>query len=161
MTIILIATQKQRRYTEAGFQAMKQFKKYSRKGLAGFMSIWLSGIALLFFCQLPARANGVDSCPLARVSKGHCDHAGSAEKSKSESFSQSTAQAFDCCSFIPAVFDKTRKIDRHPHPAGIGEKTVPLRLKIRPARRSWPKSVQASNLPAPGRIFIKNHALRI
>jgi len=159
VTIILIATQKQRRYTEVGFQAMKQIRKYCRKGLAGFMSIWISGIALLLFCQLPARAGGSDYCPLARAAKSHCDH--STRKSNSDSFSQSTAQSFDCCAFIPAVFDKTRKIDRHPHPANIGEKPVPLRLKIRPVRRDWPKTIHASYRSLPNRIFIKNHAIRI
>jgi hypothetical protein len=138
---------------------MKQIGKYSRKGLAGFMSIWLSGIALLLFCQLPARASGSDYCPLTRAAKSHCDRA--TQQSKTESFSQSTPEAFDCCAFIPAVFDKTRKIDRHPQPAGIAEKPEPLRLKIRPVRHDWPKGTYAFYLPVPDRIFIKLHALRI
>src|SRR4051794_3916831 len=83
-------------------QAMKQFRKNCRKTLAGFMSIWLSGIALLLFCQLPARAAGSDFCPLARASKGHCDHA--AKTTKSDLITPSTSEAFDCCGFIPAVF---------------------------------------------------------
>ncbi|PYS98495.1 MAG: hypothetical protein DMF63_15810 [Acidobacteria bacterium] len=138
---------------------MKRVKKYCRKTLAGFMSLWISGIALLFFCQMPARAAGAEFCPLAKVSKGHCDH--SSKKSKSDLFSQSTPQAFDCCGFIPAVFDKTRKIERHKQPASVGEKQLPFRLKVRPARSGWPKATQASYPPNPGRIFIRHHALRI
>jgi hypothetical protein len=138
---------------------MKQFRKNCRKTLAGFMSLWLSGVALLLFCQLPARAAGSDFCPLARASKGHCDHA--AKTTKSKLISQRTSEAFDCCGFIPAMFDKTRKVERHKQPADIGEKPVPFRLKIRPVRRDWPKAVQASFQGVPGRIFIKHHALRI
>jgi hypothetical protein len=138
---------------------MKQFKKNCRKTLAGFMSIWISGIALLFFCQSPARANGPDSCALSKASKRHCDH--SARKDDSELFSQRTSKSFDCCGFLPAVFDKARKIERNTHPAGIGEKPVPFRLKIRPVRRGWPRATFASYRPIPERIFIKNRALRI
>jgi hypothetical protein len=138
---------------------MKHLDKYCRKALAAVMSIWLSGIALLLFCQLPARANGSDYCPLAKVAKGHCDHTD--KKGNSTQFSQSSSQAFDCCSFIPAVFDKTRKVERHKQPASVGEKTLPLRLRIRPERHSWPKTVHASYRLAPDHIFIKHHALRI
>ena len=141
---------------------MKQFRKYFRKSLAGFMSIWISGIALLLFCQLPARAKGSDFCPLAKASKSHCDHAAQKNKSnKSELFSQKTSQSFDCCSFIPAVFDKNRKLERNKQPATPAEKTEPYRLKIRPPRTGWPKATRASHQPIPDRIFIKHRALRI
>jgi len=138
---------------------MTRIGKYCRRTTAGILSIWLSGIALLLFCQLPAKAAGEDFCPLAKASHGHCER--SKDKNESELVSNPTPQSFDCCAFIPAVFDKTRKIDRKPQPAGIIQKTVPLRLKIRPVRRDWPKAMNAWARPAQGRMFIKHHALRI
>ena len=141
---------------------MKQFRKYCRKTLAGFMSVWLSGIALLLFCQTPAQAKGSDFCPLAKASKAksHCNHSTS-RNSKSDLFTQRAPESVDCCAFIPAIFDKNRKKDRHPQPVTVTEKPVQLRLKIRPARRGWQKMVQATFRASPGRIFIKHRALRI
>jgi hypothetical protein len=123
------------------------------------MSVWISGIALLLFCQLPARASGTDFCPLSKASKRHCDH--STKKGPQEQFSQNTSQSFDCCGFLPAVFDKNRKTERKSQPAGAGQRLEPFRLKIRPARRGWPKATLTSTPPVPERIFIKHRSLRI
>jgi hypothetical protein len=141
---------------------MKQFRKYYRKSLAGFMSIWITGVALLLFCQLPAHAKGADFCPLAKASKSHCDHGARKSKSdKSDLFSRNTPQSFDCCSFIPAVFDKNRKLERNKQPATPAVKTEPYRLKMRPPRIGWPKAARASHQLVPERIFIKHRVLRM
>lgn len=144
----------------AATAVMTRFRKYSRRAVAAFLSIWLSGIAFLLFCQLPAKAAGEDFCPLAKASRGHCDR--SSDKTKRELVSNGTSQSFDCCSFLPAVFDKSRKLER-----GVKGLVAPKaedhtisRPRLAPITIR-PPSDYTSYVPIRDRIFIRNRVFRI
>ena len=75
------------------------------------MSVWLSGIVFLFCCEtMNAATSEADSCPLAKMS-AHCDKT---EKANTASVLVAGTQSdrVDCCGFLPAVFDKNRKLER-------------------------------------------------
>lgn len=95
-------------------------RRNAKQLTAGFLSIWLSGVVLLLCCgNMEARAAeaAADSCPLARMS--HCDKQRQARSDSDENnpdFAgvQKQSQTFDCCGFLPKVFDKARKIEKIP-----------------------------------------------
>jgi len=76
------------------------------------MIFWLSGVLFLFCCgTMEARAADAELCPLAAKGGSHCN------KSKKENGApvvskRSGDSNFECCGFLPAVFDKTRKIEK-------------------------------------------------
>lgn len=85
-------------------------KKYIRISLAGFMSVWLSGVVFLFCCQgTAAAAVDSDHCPMAKMSS-NCDKA-KQQNSKADFVESTVPACVDCCAFLPAVFDKTRKVE--------------------------------------------------
>ncbi len=87
-----------------------KFKHYIRVTLAGFMSVWLSGVVFLFCCQgTAAAAIEADHCPMAKMSS-HCDKA-KQQTSNADFFERAAPACVDCCAFLPAVFDKTRKVE--------------------------------------------------
>jgi len=89
----------------------KTLKRYIRLSLAGFMSVWLSGVVFLLCCEkMSAAMSEADSCPLAKMS-AHCDKT---EKTNAASVLVAGTQSdrVDCCGFLPAVFDKNRKLER-------------------------------------------------
>ena len=88
--------------------SLQQIKKIAHKTLAGSMAVWLSGIVFLFCCQEMSAATQPEFCPLAKMS-GHCDKADL--NSDSSVVENTSAQHFDCCAFLPVVFDKARKVD--------------------------------------------------
>ena len=139
---------------------MTRIRKYSKRTIAAFMSVWLSGIAFLLVCPVPAKAAGDDYCPLTRASSSHCDRA--SDKNKSERVSKGTSQAFDCCAFLPAVFDKVRKLERGT-PDLVAPKTAE-HVITRPhlvLARVRPPSGYVSYVPVRDRIFIRHHVIRI
>jgi hypothetical protein len=89
---------------------------FSQRIIASVLVIWLSGVVLLFCCEnMKAQAAEADSCPLAKTS--HCDkQAGVADNPDAARF-QTESHAFDCCGFLPKVFDKARKIEKNPQVA--------------------------------------------
>lgn len=99
----------------------------TKRVFAGLLALWMSGIVFLFCCgAMPnAKAQGLDaeSCPLAK--KGHhCDKS-TGEKSPSDEnavrFDANLADdsSFDCCGFLPLVFDRARKTENIKQVAAI------------------------------------------
>lgn len=134
-------------------------RQFLRKPLAAFITIWLSGFAMLALCQLPARAAGPEHCPLAKPTVAHCNK--TKANAKADLVSTGTSQAFDCCGFIPAVFDKARKLER-------GMAAVEPAAGVAISTRRLPREVRAirvtsytSYRPIKDRIFIKNRVFRI
>lgn len=82
----------------------------ARRALAATMAVWLSGLVFLFCCEkLYAKTAPASKCPLERLSK-HCD------KTNKKDLVRVTSESSDrgcenCCVFLPAVFDKARKIE--------------------------------------------------
>jgi hypothetical protein len=142
---------------------MKQFRKNSRKALAAGMSVWLSGVVFLFFCYMPMAASASEYCPLAKSSAaaGHCNK--SRNTKNSQLASHSSSQALDCCGFMPAVFDKTRKVEREIHTAQPSSKPAISQGRFAPAPQRDPQTTRfyASISILQKKIFIKHGAFRI
>jgi hypothetical protein len=93
---------------------MKNFSaKSATKSIAAFMVFWLSGVLFLLCCgTMQAQAAEKEFCPLAAKGKSHCDKAKKDNDLPSVS-KKSDNLNFECCGFLPAVFDKTRKIEKN------------------------------------------------
>jgi hypothetical protein len=87
--------------------------KSATKTIAAFMVFWLSGVLFLLCCgTMQSMAAKSEFCPLAAKGQSHCDKG--AVKNDSPVVSKITqSQTLDCCGFLPAVFDKTRKIEKN------------------------------------------------
>jgi hypothetical protein len=82
-----------------------------KQTVAGSLIIWLSGIVFLFCCEMPkAQASNVESCPLAKTN--HCSKQSDVKTVSGFASLQTNQQSFDCCKFLPLVFDKARKIEK-------------------------------------------------
>ena len=91
----------------------KLLKKYIRVSLAGLMSVWLSGVVFLFCCEkINAKTGETEFCPLAKMSPVDCPSAGK-QNADAEVVETAQEDCAGCCSFLPIVFDKTRKIEQN------------------------------------------------
>ncbi len=82
-----------------------------KQAISGSLIVWLSGIVFLFCCEMPkAQASNVESCPLAKTH--HCSKQSDTETVSGFASLQTNQQSFDCCKFLPLVFDKARKIEK-------------------------------------------------
>jgi hypothetical protein len=97
-------------------------KQFARNALAGFLVFWLSGVLFLVCCgTTKTQAAEMQFCPLAAKGKSHCHKTKSVSDLPNVSALTET-QNFDCCGFLPAVFDKTRKIEKTQHAAKLVDK---------------------------------------
>ena len=136
-------------------------KKHTTKTIAAFMVFWLSGVLFLFCCGT-MQAQDAEFCPLAAKGQSHCDKAAK-KTSGAPVFSKQTGNLnFDCCGFLPAVFDKTRKIEKTQQTAPPVAKVKvdsPRFLLVKNAfqvARNYRAAVFKQN-----KIFIKNCVFRI
>ena len=135
-------------------------QRKTRKATAGLLAFWLSGFVLLFCCGAMETRAETEFCPLAKA-KSHCDKTDKA-KTDAPVFSADAGLKFDCCGFLPAVFDKARKIEKNQQTANVAE-----RMKIERPVFSFARSDSASRnfyRPPPfqqKKIFIKNRVFRI
>jgi len=142
---------------------MTQFRKNSRKALAAFMSVWLSGIIFLFCCDMSAKAAEKEFCPLAKANPDHCNKAKDNRDNKdSRLASDDGSRGLSCCGFIPAVFDKTRKIERDVHATQPADKPETSPQTLSPLRQNFDTpAFYTSYRPIQDRIFIRHHVFRI
>ncbi len=110
------------------YQLMKSL--FSRQNPQRFVSsllvVWLSGFVLLFCCGAAMEVQAkTDFCPLAKA-KSHCDKSKEAKKAETDDsaiyLNKSEKDNFDCCAFLPAIFDKARKIESNQQTANIAGK---------------------------------------
>lgn len=139
-------------------------KAIAHKTLAGFLAVWLSGFVFLFCCvamygdRLDAESGLMDSM------SDHCKKAMAAKSTKtSEDVVEiSGVDSFDCCGFIPAVFDKNRKIDRIDQPVVISSQRTGLRFHIIRVENKPSATVKLRPyIPDRQYTFIKNQVFRI
>jgi hypothetical protein len=132
----------------------------TRKVTSSLLALWLSGFVLLFCCAAMETRAETEFCPLAKA-KSHCDKTDEAEADVPV-FSADSGLRFDCCGFLPAVFDKARKIEKNQQTANIAEQ-----LKVERPVFSFVKTDSANDnfyRPPPfyqKKIFIKNRVFRI
>lgn len=139
----------------------KHMIKLAQRSGAGFMAFWLSGFLFLFCCAAMPSVKAADKfCPLSKKSE-HCNKG--AEKGVSTEISEGTGHdGLGCCGYLPAVFDKTRKLER-----SIEIAAVPVFISIaapalRQAKLSFPV-VAAYSPPVlyQEKVFIINCVFRI
>lgn len=140
-------------FAEMGLFAHK-IAEHSRRPLAAFMAVWLSGFVFLFCCDMtyaaPAEAPAMSHCHKAALK-----HKGVASVSVSET-------SIECCSILPAVFDKSRKVERTESTEAISAEPV-LTASRRAGRIviSIVPSHYSTPLPDLHKSYIKNRVLRI
>ncbi len=137
-----------------------QTTRIIRKSVSGFMALWLSGFVFIFCCYANSAVTHVtEFCPMHTASH-HCD-GDMGQNGASDTVGRLEGVCFDCCGYLPAVFDKARKVDQ---PAPV---TAPERLAIAP-RLITPRPIRAPLLPAyrarltdKSRTFISTQVFRI
>lgn len=137
-----------------------EMKQIIRKSLAGFIAVWLSGFVFLFCCHASLAASHVkDSCPMGKQAH-HCD------LPMEQADDATPADSIDgvCvtgCGYLPAVFDKARKVDQ-PAPVTAPERVAvtPRLITPRPARAPL-VTVYRARLADKSRTFISNQVFRI
>ncbi len=139
---------------------MRQIRNISRKGLAAFFAVWLSGIVFVFCCDVSAQAASKDSCPLAKAATSHCDK-GKANKN-SQLASTEGACELNGCGLVTGVFDKTRKVERDVQAAQPADlpAVAPRTFALVGLTFSAP-AFYTSFRPVQDKIFIKHHVFRI
>lgn len=140
---------------------MRRLKGHFYVGFTGFVTVWLSGILLLFCCgAMPAKA---ESCPLARAGS-HCDKSQKAESdNNTKHFSRSSVPSVNCCSFLPALYDKARKIQKNDsiESAELVEIAVPFESYFNKLSRITTKFAYHPRIFVTKKIFIRNCVFRI
>ena len=110
---------------------------------------------------METRANE-EFCPLAKA-KSHCNKS---EKSKTDDsailLEQSDNKKYDCCGFLPAVFDKARKIEKNPQAANVTSKVKVERPQFSGVVNDFEiAAVYHSPNKNREKLFIKNCVFRI
>ena len=97
---------------------MMNLQQNTKRIFTAALVLWLSGIVVLFCCDMPAKAASaeIESCPLAK--KGDC--AKTAEANSEHAFGQQP-RTFDCCVFPAKIFDKARKLEKSAEMAATAE----------------------------------------
>lgn len=143
---------------KAGFYPQNSVTK---RIFAGLLAVWLSGVVFLLCCGMPkAQAAEIESCPLAK--KGHCAKSSGDENALRFEIFQNADSSFDCCGFLPQVFDKVRKAERT---QVISE--LPVKLKVPALSFDFIKTQAADSpyyRPRPinrSGTYLKNRVFRI
>jgi hypothetical protein len=138
----------------------KQFKHAAHRFFAGFMAIWLSGAVFLLCCErMNAAPDDAEFCPLAKMS-AHCDKGRKADPFRPRI--STGLESADCCAFLPAIFDKTRKVEQVQKqiaaaPAVLAAPGFRLATKVTaPTFTSFSPRIEAHQ-----KLFIQNCAFRI
>ena len=100
------------------------FRKYVRMSLSGLLAVWLTGVVFLFCCgkigAMPDADMGMSNdCPMSHTENTGVPFAAS-----------SSNDHVDCCGFLPAVFDKTRKVERDQQQVATASGLVVLRYVL-------------------------------
>ncbi len=124
------------------------------------MAFWLTGLVFIFCCGAMQTSDAKEFCPLAKAGS-HCDKMKADDASPK--FSGETESAnFDCCAFLPALFDKARKLEKFQETAQVS-----ANLKIELPQFSLAQNdFQPTEIYQPpifhsSKIFIKNCVFRI
>lgn len=135
--------------------------EFSQRIISSLLIVWLSGVVLLFCCgNMKARAAEAESCPLAKA--GHCNRQASGEANVDFARFQRESHAFDCCGFLPQLFDKARKIEKNPQAlaaATIGKIAAPKFSFVIHSVKST--KVYQPVIRNRGSIYLKNCVFRI
>ncbi len=140
-------------------QPQKTFLDRLRRPLSGFITIWLTGIVMLFCCgPLEGASHSIAAAP---VETGHSDHA--TRVNENADLQVSVASSASYCEIFGSLFNHDRKVERGSlfdlktaflpaayYPPAIVLATTPLLLHAR-----------ASFSVGRSKVFIKNRSIRI
>jgi len=136
----------------------RRIRIIAHRSMAAFMAVWLSGVVFLLCCPSMAAASPKAACPLAAAS----DHCKRSAKKDSDVVSRQGLAATFCCEFLPAVFDKSRKIERAERVSAAVSKPVSIRrLEVAVVVKSSGFIQYSSPLIDQHEIFLRNRVLRI
>jgi hypothetical protein len=137
-----------------------QTKHIICKGLSGFMALWLSGFVFLFCCYASSGVKHVtEFCPMHTASH-HCD-GGIEQNDPSTAVDRVDGVCFHCCGYLPAVFDKARKVDQ-PAPLIAPEEVVAVARLFTPRPTRTPLvNTYRARLADKSRTFISTQVFRI
>ncbi len=139
---------------------LAQIKRTTRRTLAGFMAVWLSGVVFLICCStMNGESMSAEFCPLAK--SAHCDKADSTDSS-AQVIEQTKSETVDCCAFLPIIFDKNRKLERTEHPEAVSHQPLAIRFYSSPTviRQTAPVAF-TPHIPNRQNTFVKNCVFRI
>ena len=129
-----------------------------RRPVSGFITIWLTGIVMLFCCGPMEGAS--QKAALAPAGTGHCSHA--APSNESADFPVNLAASTACCEIFGSLFNNDRKVERG--------NLFDLKTAFLPAAYYPPAIILTAPLPTRARVsfaagrskvFIKNRSIRI
>jgi hypothetical protein len=131
-----------------------------QKIMSASLAVWLSGFVLLFCCgTMEAKTAETEFCPLAKA-KSHCNKTNADENQTS--FSGESSSNFNCCNFLPAVFDKVRKIEKTKRIAPIADKIKVESPRFLPVKNNFERAENyRKHFFYQEKIFIKNCVFRI
>jgi len=137
------------------------FKNITRKTLAGLMALWLSGVVFLICCgTMSGQSMDAEFCPLA-VKSAHCDKTEAADSS-APGIERAETETVDCCAFLPALFDKNRKLERTEQPETVSNQPIAARFYLSPTIvRQTESSAFTPHIPNRQNTFVKNCVFRI
>lgn len=140
---------------------LRKVKNITHKTIAGFMALWLSGFVFLFCCEtLNAKSMAKESCPLAKMSK-HCDKAKQTNVS-TPVVGSGHEDSFDCCGFLPVVFDKSRKTEQNQKQIATSPNVIAVKFTLpRFVITPHPISEFQSRVLDRHGTFVKNCVFRI
>lgn len=131
-----------------------------KKTISGLLAVWLSGFVFLFCCgTMPFKAAETDFCPLAKAG-GHCNKSNQADDKPT--FSGESDAKFNCCEFLPKVFDRFRNVEKTQKAVQPAEKPLLERPQFIAVRSNF-KQVQIFHQPVfpKEKIHLKNCVFRI
>ena len=131
-----------------------------QKIMSASLAIWLSGFVLLFCCgAMEAKTAETEFCPLAKAEK-HCNKTKADENQTS--FSGDSSSTFDCCNFLPAIFDKVRKVEKTERVAPIADKIKIESPRFLPVKNNFERAENYRKSSfRQEKIFIENCVFRI
>jgi len=135
-----------------------KFKEIASKSIAASLTIWLSGVVLLFCCTASKAAPvAVDFCPMAKMPH-HCD------MDMPDETKAFTAPEPICvnCDLLPVVFDKARKIEAPQKQVATPAAVPVIRISLTPNTQIAPprRARYTSRFADKSRTFIATQVFR-
>lgn len=129
--------------------------------LSGLMAILLSGIVFLLCCEMPS-GNADNADLLTDSLSEHCKRA-MAKKNPGVSVEISEGDTFDCCGFLPGIFDKDRKLSSVDRLETVhqGKVSVPTKIIVVFDFRTPVIPLPKAYIPDRQSTFLKNQVFRI
>lgn len=137
-------------------------RQNTKRAIAGFLAVWLSGVVFLFCCEMPlAKASETESCPLEKAS--HCNKKLPSETASQFDSLETKNETVNCCPFMTQVFDKARKLETNPQTAEITATVI----VVSPTKLSFLKTTAPSLTEYQsivrnrGSTYLRNRVFRI